>query len=129
MRLYSTTSETRKAQRELGAAGVTDRLYWCYRCRACTRLITKLEVISAQSMGRANLCPCGSKTVSPTNPKWWEELLLPRCWKLIYAIYMKRIAPAPPPMDSEELAEANRVGKKATRAFEKQMSDLIKRGV
>ena len=67
----------------------TDRLsYLVYRCTLCHRLITCLEIVARwegleASRGVPNgLCPCGSSKISPTNPKLWEELFLPRVWKL-----------------------------------------------
>ena len=63
--------------------------YLCYRCYRCGRLLTKLEIIDKWhenekdvSVVRSALCSCGSRHITPTNPKWWEELLLPRVWWL-----------------------------------------------
>lgn len=60
----------------------SDIRFPCYRCYLCGRLITRLEIANAWSEKRANLCTCGSGKIAPTNPKLWEELFLPRVWKL-----------------------------------------------
>ena len=126
MSLYRMSETVRRTQREMGRQGITDRLHWVYRCTSCGRLITKLEVLDQRSSGSADLCPCGSRSVRPTNARWWEELLLPRCWKLIYAIYAHRIAPAPEPLSKKAQDEADRTGRAASRAFEKHMSQLLR---
>lgn len=110
-----------EAQRALSLQNETDRLYYCYRCRDCGRLITKIELLEGRFIGIANTCPCGCRRMNPSNAKLWEELLLPRCWKLIFAIYTHRIAPPPARMTEEEQAEANRTARAAMRAFERQM--------
>ncbi len=63
--------------------------YFCYRCYRCGRLLTRLEIVKRWEIAEKDLsvphltiCPCGSRHLSPTNPKWWEELLYPRVWKL-----------------------------------------------
>ncbi len=62
-----------------------------YRCYKCGRLITSLEVLAAWKTSEAKggtehdpLCPCGSRHISPTNVKWYEELFYFRVWKLWY---------------------------------------------
>jgi hypothetical protein len=73
-----------------------DRInYLVMRCYRCGRLITKLEILrvwdKAEKSGgvHPSLCPCGSRHVSPTNPKLWEELFLPRVWKLgFYEVFL-----------------------------------------
>jgi hypothetical protein len=66
----------------------SDRVrYLLYRCYNCQRLITKLEIIDRWEKAEAGnpengVCPCGSGKISPTNAKLWEELFLPRVWKL-----------------------------------------------
>ena len=116
----------RRTQREMGRQKITDHLHYCYRCTSCSRLITKLEILGGRCSGSADLCPCGSKTVRPTNAKLWEELLLPRCWTLIYAIYTHQVAPAPEPLSPEEQKKADRTGKAASRAFERQLSQMMR---
>jgi len=66
--------------------------------------------------------------ISPTNAKVWEELFLPRVWKIIYAYHTKQVAPPPPPPTQAEQEEANRVGLRATRAFEQQMAQMVRKG-
>jgi DNA-directed RNA polymerase subunit RPC12/RpoP len=104
-------------QAELVRTDQTDRLYYCYRCFSCGRLITKLEVLAAREADRINLCPCGSRTVRPTNAKIWEELLLPRCWKLIYAIRTHRISGPPEMLTPQAQGEADRKARKKLREF------------
>ena len=126
MALYNVSETVRNAQKQMGRQGVTDRLHYVYRCYSCARLITKLEILEARAAGRVELCPCGSKMIRPTNAKLWEELCLPRCWKLIYLLHTKQIAPAPPPPTPEEQEEANKLGIRATRAFEAQMAQMVR---
>lgn len=127
--LYNVSQEVIDAQKVLGKTGITDRLHYCYRCYACARLITKLEVLEGRSQGRIELCTCGSKLVRPANAKIWEELFLPRCWKLIYAIYTKQIAPAPPPPTVEEETLAKKMARQAMYAFNKQMNEARQRAL
>lgn len=57
--------------------------YLAYRCYVCGRLLTRYEIYDRWDRGESdNLCPCGSNKISPTNPKLWEELFLPRVWRL-----------------------------------------------
>jgi hypothetical protein len=64
--------------------------YLLYRCYKCGRVITKLDIQAIWSIppppkgcnDHVPLCPCGSRHVSPSNAKLWEELILPRIWKL-----------------------------------------------
>ena len=69
----------------------SDRLtYLVYRCVGCHRLLTKLEIIEVWesqeaagiTTGSKGICPCGSGKVSPTNAALWEEIFLPRVWRL-----------------------------------------------
>lgn len=126
MRLYRVSPEVLAEQRRLGQAGQTDRLHYVYRCKGCMGLITKLEILESRYQQQVNLCACGGRTVSPTNAKWWEELLYPKLWKLIIAIYTKQIAPAPMPLSSEDQAAADRVGRAANREFDRKLSALLK---
>jgi len=121
---------TKAAQREKARLGSTDGLDYVYRCHACGRLITKIEILEQREEHRATICPCGSKAIRTTKAKIWEELLLPRCWRLIYAIYTKQLAPVPLPLTPEETAEKNRVGREKNRAFDKMLSQMLrKKGV
>lgn len=62
--------------------------YLAFRCVGCGRLITKLELMDRwqkselEGLSDHSVCPCGSRQLRPTNPKLWEELFLPRVWKL-----------------------------------------------
>jgi len=126
MALYKASKAIRDAQKYAGQMSLTDGLHWCYRCHSCGRLITKLEVLESRAERRMNLCPCGSRVVQPTNPKVWEELFLVRCWKLIYAIRTKSVAPAPAPMLAEEQKAVDRIRRDSIRAYEKQVVSVIR---
>lgn len=121
------SQETADRQRQLRASNQTDRLHYCYRCYDCHRLVTKLEVLWAQGTDRPNLCPCGSRKVKPTNPLWWEELFLPRCWKLIYAMYTRRLSGPPEPMTAEEQADADRTARAAMLRYQRDVIDSMKK--
>lgn len=61
--------------------------YLAYRCIDCKRVITAFEIEAAWEKSEREkktypLCPCGGCKVRPTNCKLWEELFLPRIWKL-----------------------------------------------
>ena len=129
MRLYKASDAVVEAQARMGREGQTDRLFYCYRCYLCSRLITKLEILEARAAARLNLCPCGSRKIQVTNAKVWEELFLPRVWKLFIALKLKRIALPPPPPTPEEQAEAARVAQKAMYAFETQMKQGARQGM
>jgi len=68
----------------------SDRLrYLAYRCHRCGRILTKLEILDRWheaekdvSVTKSAVCPCGARHLSPSNVKLWEELFLPRVWKL-----------------------------------------------
>lgn len=124
-KLMDVTPTVDAAQRELGRRGQTDRIYFTYRCDLCGRLITKIEVLEARSNARINLCLCGSRRIRPTNTSLFEELTKPRMWKMLYAMYTKRLAPPPPPPTPEEQAEADRAAKKAIAAFDKQLQESL----
>ena len=58
-----------------------------YRCRQCTRLLTRREIYARWlefDSGAANtgLCPCGGAKISPSNLTLWEEITTPRVWVL-----------------------------------------------
>jgi len=64
--------------------------YLVYRCFNCGRLITKLELEAtwdrAEKSGaeQKGICSCGGGQLRPSNAKLWEELLLPRVWRLAF---------------------------------------------
>jgi hypothetical protein len=67
----------------------SDRLpYACMRCQSCHRLLTRINIVDTWNRWEKGnliqkaLCPCGGNRLSPTNPLLWEELFLPRVWKL-----------------------------------------------
>ena len=71
---------------------VTKPRYLLYRCYKCGRAITRLDIMDIWSTAPRDpkpgesvpLCSCGSSHISPGNAKWWEEVFLPRIWKLWY---------------------------------------------
>lgn len=63
-----------------------DAIYLTNRCRACGRFITKLEILQKFKDQQEGLCPCGSRSIKPANPKWWEEFFTLRSWKLYFAM-------------------------------------------
>ena len=73
----------------------TDGLYYFNRCRRCTGLITKLEVLHAFKTG-GEVCSCGSAMFGPTNPIGMEWFSL-RMLKMIVWQLLGRLAPAPAP--------------------------------
>ena len=72
----------------------TDGIYHFNRCRKCTGLITKLEVLHAFKTGK-EVCACGSAMFGPTNPVG-TEWLLPKSLKMIVYQLLGMLAPAPP---------------------------------
>lgn len=64
----------------------------CYRCDMCGKLLTRRQIARRWQWLTDNpveaskcvgaLCACGSRVIRPTNPKLWEELLLPSVWEL-----------------------------------------------
>jgi hypothetical protein len=57
-----------------------------YRCYKCHRLITRVDEIlffTPNSKTAGEVCKCGSKKYTPTNPKWWEYFL-PRTIRFAY---------------------------------------------
>lgn len=69
--------------------------YLVYRCYRCGRLLTNLEILKKWEKAEDNggtvlgLCPCGSRHITPTNAKWWEELLLPRVWRVWWVFVVR----------------------------------------
>jgi len=72
----------------------TDGIFFTYRCKGCTRIVTKLQVIRMMTTGK--LCPCGSGSIQPCNIAGLEWLL-PRVWKLVWAVWRGQLAPEPEP--------------------------------
>lgn len=66
----------------------TNRLqYLVYRCTACRRLLTRLDILdnweaSERTGVHLGVCVCGGGRISPSNVTLWEELTTPRIWKL-----------------------------------------------
>ena len=72
----------------------TDHIYYFYRCKGCTRILTKLQIIAMMKTG--NLCPCASGQITPCNPRGFDYLL-PRVWKMVIWHLLGRLAPPPKP--------------------------------
>lgn len=70
------------------AIEVSELRYLVYRCSGCRRVLTSLEMQDKWGKSQADghndnsLCPCGANKVAPSNPTLFEELTLPRIWKL-----------------------------------------------
>lgn len=64
-----------------------DTTFHINRCTKCGRLITKTEVLDRLE-GRKPLptCPCGSNSIRPSEPLWWEYAL-PRVMILAYKVW------------------------------------------
>lgn len=74
----------------------TDNLFFTYRCEGCTRLVTKLQVLAMMKGKTGQLCSCGRGSITPCNIVG-AEWLLPRVWKLTYAVLRGKLAPEPEP--------------------------------
>lgn len=71
----------------------SDGIYYFNRCRKCTGLLTKLEIVKSFTTG-VPPCPCGSGMFGPTNPvglEWLKPSVLRMC---VYQI-LGRLAPSP----------------------------------
>jgi hypothetical protein len=65
--------------------------YLYFRCGKCGRGITCYQLVASWEKAEQSdrpaalqVCSCGSRQLSPSNPKWYEELLYPSVWKLWY---------------------------------------------
>ncbi len=123
---------------------MSDKFYLVYRCDACRRVITKLEMLEWRAAyggrGRGNVCLCGGGRIRPTNllP---EERWKPRVVKLRLAVFasppydgflqrllgplllllgVPRIQPPPPTMTEEEVEFAER----AKLAVDERIADV-----
>ncbi len=82
----------------------TDTYHYLYRCTGCKALLTKVEMIRKWRAAEANseealiICACGGNRISPSNAKWYEELLLPAMWELRLELELGRLPLAPPPL-------------------------------
>jgi hypothetical protein len=72
----------------------TDGIFFTYRCQGCRSIVTKLQVLAMQKTG--DLCPCGSGQIKPCNLVGLDWLL-PRVWRLVYAVWRGQLAPEPEP--------------------------------
>jgi hypothetical protein len=72
----------------------TDRIFDVYRCKGCTRIITKVQILEMMTTGK--LCSCGSGQITPTDLAGLDWLL-PRVWKLMYYRLAGKLAPPPEP--------------------------------
>ena len=71
----------------------TDGIYHFNRCRRCTTLLTKLQIIKSFSTGIPP-CACGSGMFGPTNPIGLEWLS-PRVLRMVVMQLLGRLAPPP----------------------------------
>ena len=74
----------------------TDHVFYAYRCRKCTRIVTKLQVLDKMGGKDVRLCPCGSGQIAPCDLAG-ADWLLPRVWKLVLYYLLGRLAPPPEP--------------------------------
>jgi len=73
----------------------TDGIHYFNRCRRCSSLITKLDVLKAFN-GDGVLCGCGGSMFSPSNLHWYEYLY-PKVWLVYWAHFRGNLKPAPAP--------------------------------
>jgi hypothetical protein len=72
----------------------TDYIFYTYRCKSCTRVVTKLQVLAMMSGQSFKLCPCGGSQIAPCDlvgSDWFQ----PRVWKLAIYHLLGRLAPPP----------------------------------
>lgn len=83
--------------------GPTDGVFLTNRCGGikggCGRALTKLEIL--ERMQHGPICPCGNNSWKSSNFKLWEELILPRSWKMYFAIRRGELPPPPSASDVE----------------------------
>ena len=72
----------------------SDGLFYANRCLGCRRIVTKLQVLAMMEGTTGDLCPCGARSISPCNITGLDWLL-PRVWKLVYAVFSGKLAPEP----------------------------------
>lgn len=98
------TTSVQSAPASRPADGPTDGVFYTNRCGnskvpGCGRFLTKLEILQRMDHPRG-ICPwCGSNGFRSGNPNIFEELLLPRSWKLWLAIRAGILPPPPSPKD------------------------------
>lgn len=127
MKLMNVPYAVREAQRRLARAGESDGLHQVYRCYSCRKFVTKIDILEARSHGRAEVCPCGSAKIQPTNTTFRDEISSVKMLKLVWAVHTKQLAPPPNPPTLEEQKEADRVAHEALRAFERQQLEIVNR--
>lgn len=68
-----------------------DTTYHINRCSKCGRLVTKTEILDRLD-GKKSLpmCPCGSNSFRPSEPKWWEYFL-PRVLGLAFGVLTGKV--------------------------------------
>lgn len=75
----------------------SDYIFYTYRCKSCTRIVTKLQVLDLMSgKSKGGLCSCGGSQIAPSDLTG-TDYLLPRVWKLVLHILTGRLAPPPEP--------------------------------
>ena len=74
----------------------TDHVFNVYRCKSCTRVVTKLQVLAMMTGKVPRLCACGGSQINPSDLVG-ADWLLPRVWKLVLYYLLGRLAPPPEP--------------------------------
>jgi NAD-dependent SIR2 family protein deacetylase len=74
----------------------SDTTFHVNRCVKCGSVVTKIDVLDRLD-GRKPLpiCPCGSNSIRPSNPLWWEYFL-PRMIRLAYGVLTGSVKPGVP---------------------------------
>ena len=66
------------------------------RCKACGRLLTKLEILRRLEEGHSGhwkgACPCGQSRFAASYPRGLEWAL-PRVWRMGWAVYRGEVQP------------------------------------
>jgi NAD-dependent SIR2 family protein deacetylase len=71
----------------------SDTTFHVNRCTKCSRVVTKLEILDRLEGRKAlPICPCGSNSIRPSNPLWWEYFL-PRMIRLAFGVLTGTVKP------------------------------------
>jgi hypothetical protein len=82
----------------------TDGIYYFNRCRRCSGLITKIQILKAFK-GTGEPCPCGSSMFGPTNPIGLEWVS-PKVLQMIVWQMLGWLPPAPEPTVAPPVPDA-----------------------
>jgi len=47
-----------------------------FRCDTCGKIISNFDIEYLNKKGEGNICPCGVNEFRPSNPTWWEKILI-----------------------------------------------------